>query len=45
MRNGAIEDFQLSASSENQYYPVHEGRPGGIGWCADPHDTKPYFEV
>ena len=33
MRDGFIEDFQLTSSSEAVDSPARAGRPGDVGWC------------
>ena len=40
-----IEDFQISASSEQYKYPVTRARPNDLGWCITLEDTNPYIQV
>ena len=46
MEDGAIEDFQISASSSYHGYPAVNARLNqGIAWCADPFDHNPFLQV
>ena len=39
MRDGSIQDFQISASSEHPDYPTPQARPDATGWCSFPYST------
>ena len=45
MKDGAISDFQLTASSSRTGNPPTEARPHGVGFCAQSDDPKPYLQV
>ena len=45
MESGYIEDFQLTATSEDELFPKNNGRPGNTGWCYMDQDMNPYFQV
>ena len=45
MREGGIQDFQLTASSAVLGNLPHHGRPHGVGWCAQLNDSIPYLQV
>ena len=45
MRNLAIQDFQLSASTAMSGNPPSESRPHGVGWCAKFTEHNPYLQV
>ena len=45
LRDGFIEDFQLSSSTEDPQYPNSAVRQGGSGWCSDIDEENPYFQV
>ena len=45
MRDGAISETNVTASSANQEHPPHEARPHGKGWCALKDDQHPFLQV
>ena len=45
MRNLAIQDFQLSASTTLSGNPPSESRPHGVGWCGKFTERHSYLQV
>lgn len=45
MTDGSILDFQLSASTVHELFPVGNARPLSSGWCASIHDKDPFIMV
>ena len=45
MRNLAIQDFQLSASTAMSENPPSESRPHGVGWCGKFTERHSYLQV